>query len=83
MVCGEVDPRGCGGDGLAYRMRKATNGRSPRVRGRHDRDQPKRRADGSIPAGAGETSERYTDRNSRMVDPRGCGGDARTPCHVT
>ena len=53
-VADQVDPRGCGGAYTKKDEKDAPEGRSPRVRGSHERLGIKNRASGSIPAGAGE-----------------------------
>ncbi len=51
----KVDPRVCGGDGCLARLCRFDLGRSPRVRGRHDKPSFHDGRVGSIPACAGET----------------------------
>ena len=51
----EVDPRGCGGDGVVDVEFGFFEGRSPRVRGRHLLCLYEYFIFRSIPAGAGET----------------------------
>ena len=75
-----VDPRGCGGDDREYVVWSTDEGRSPRVRGRHTAWPRPASGQGSIPAGAGETSTRARPHARTRVDPRGCGGD-QSPAH--
>ena len=53
--CGQVDPRGCGGDQDMIKRIISGTGRSPRVRGRRFRPGVPEFTPRSIPAGAGET----------------------------
>ena len=73
----EVDPRGCGGDAQSSTRNLQQTGRSPRVRGRPPVHYALSRCKGSIPAGAGETTNTATRPAVDAVDPRGCGGDLR------
>ncbi len=70
-----VDPRGCGGDATSNALMSHGPGRSPRVRGRQRRHRQASHAGGSIPAGAGETTQAKNMTSKDRVDPRGCGGD--------
>ena len=70
-----VDPRGCGGDSSSMAAATTSQGRSPRVRGRHAGSGPPRTQSRSIPAGAGETADPPATESWKRVDPRGCGGD--------
>ena len=81
LTCGRgrVDPRGCGGASLGAHCRTKRPGRSPRVRGSRPPPRARRRARGSIPAGAGEPAPERTARFLFRVDPRGCGGAACRP----
>ena len=74
---GQVDPRGCGGDGGCCFPQHSRGGRSPRVRGRPMRNKSSCTCVGSIPAGAGETKCHVFKEALKKVDPRGCGGDSR------
>ena len=76
--CGWVDPRGCGGDNGGNLRGSDRYGRSPRVRGRPDTVWALPNFQGSIPAGAGETSGAYSAMAHARVDPRGCGGDVQS-----
>ena len=69
-----VYPRGCGGT-IGTRSHEPDNwGLSPRVRGNQFLLHEVVRVPGSIPAGAGEPTFRYSLLNSLRVYPRGCGG---------
>ena len=69
-----VYPRACGGTLYRWDIHPRDYGLSPRVRGNlhaKDRAYPTAR---SIPARAGEPSERVPERTSETVYPRACGG---------
>ena len=70
----EVYPRACGGTVADRLTNEMQDGLSPRMRGNHRRPVGNRRAEGSIPAYAGEPAERPLDGKSHGVYPRACGG---------
>ncbi len=69
-----VDPRGCGGALARPGLDRSRWGRSPRMRGSHQRERRPLRFRGSIPADAGEPRSPHHRGCVRRVDPRGCGG---------
>ncbi len=69
-----VDPRVCGGAPSWPASPSLNAGRSPRLRGSHDADDPEARDGGSIPASAGEPQLRRALCRAAGVDPRVCGG---------
>ena len=75
-------PRECGADRGRARMAQATQGSSPRVRGRQvawiHRSQPP----GLIPASAGQTCSRTAMRLVTRAHPRECGADFVDPHRV-
>ena len=72
----EDHPRGCGADVTPPRARVMSAGSSPRVRGRHRRQQRGDRPSRIIPAGAGQTLKRRHCWPLWTDHPRGCGADA-------
>ena len=68
-------PRGCGADIEAIITAQASNGSSPRVRGRLLEGAGLRLPRGLIPAGAGQTHSAGLQPRSRWAHPRGCGAD--------
>ena len=73
----QVDPRVCGGDEGRLRASVPDAGRSPRMRGRQEKDAGRLAQRRSIPAYAGETAETRYLAPSPEVDPRVCGGDSK------
>ena len=70
-----VYPRVGGGNALARATTSATEGLSPRGRGKRRADKPRRPELGSIPAWAGETGPRAGQRRRQQVYPRVGGGN--------
>ena len=68
-------PRGCGADLTLVRPGEAKGGSSPRVRGRRLGHRRAGRAQGLIPAGAGQTKPHPGSRGAHPAHPRGCGAD--------
>ena len=68
-------PRGCGADKNPQMTTKSPWGSSPRVRGRFHQEDEVRRADGLIPAGAGQIASVFPMVASCAAHPRGCGAD--------
>ena len=69
------DPRGCGDDSFPAGRHPSSNGRPPRVRGRHVRAAARTRLAWKTPAGAGTTSAPPPGSRAPTEDPRGCGDD--------
>ena len=69
-----VYPRGCGGAITGRRACQFLQGLSPRVRGSRRMARLAQRAQGSIPAGAGEPAISASLVHCKRVYPRGCGG---------
>jgi hypothetical protein len=76
---GSVDPRVCGGNSIGTIAKEQRQGRSPRVRGKLDRNDRKGAAARSIPACAGETKACCLQSFLPAVDPRVCGGNHLWP----
>ena len=72
--CG-VYPRPCGGNEIGSMDRPAGKGLSPPVRGKPGELVAVERCRGSIPARAGETTERSDQTRRPWVYPRPCGGN--------
>ena len=73
-----VYPRVCGGAGVIFGSTASTHGLSPRVRGSLVRGLAGRRAQGSIPACAGEPMGGGLAMRRIRVYPRVCGGAVQT-----
>ena len=73
-VCGENRYRGGAGLGMV--------GSSPRVRGKQVRADPRVNREGLIPACAGKTARRRTNRNRAQAHPRVCGENVFTKSHA-
>ena len=71
-----VDPRVCGGNTRCVSRGQATEGRSPRMRGKRSPPREEIPARRSIPAYAGETGSARLRVGRLDVDPRVCGGNA-------
>ena len=69
------DPRVCGEDCSHRGLSMRAEGRSPRVRGRRERDARAARLPGTIPACAGKTAARRARSPMGTDDPRLCGED--------
>ena len=69
-----VYPRVCGGTAAPSCGNKRKKGLSPRVRGNHSSIARTRAESGSIPACAGEPTNRRICRRRMRVYPRVCGG---------
>ena len=67
-------PRGCGGTSALNGRGVPGRGPSPRVRGNRPEAAAPGRERRTIPAGAGEPTERQPERARRWDHPRGCGG---------
>ena len=68
-----VHPRACGEHGTRYTEILRAHGSSPRMRGTRGTSGPSRRESRFIPAHAGNTALRRTDRVCVSVHPRACG----------
>ena len=74
-----ADPRERGGDTSSASAIASACGRSPRARGRRERQERRLHLPGPIPASAGETPGRRPTRRPWGADPRERGGDAAAP----
>ena len=72
---GPDHPRACGANTDVEQHRKETFGSSPRVRGKHGRDNPTRKSRRIIPARAGQTRPWPRPSRSRPDHPRACGAN--------
>ena len=75
-----VYPRACGGTWIPNATPSAITGLSPRVRGNPGQVPLVQRRDRSIPARAGEPSQRWRSACPRTVYPRACGGTLKLQC---
>ncbi len=75
MVPEREHPRGCGADDAAGPETGACGGASPRVRGRHEREDERHPLPGSIPARAGPTANVVSRGVPGREHPRACGAD--------
>ena len=71
------DPRWRGGDSMACSTSRFTSGRSPLARGRHEWCVDGPGGNGTIPAGAGETTVTIRQAIATADDPRWRGGDGK------
>ena len=74
-----VYPRACGGTSAGHQVRPVRCGLSPRLRGNHRRTLVPPRISRSIPALAGEPTNRRISPCGGRVYPRACGGTVEPP----